>query len=170
MALENFIIAIKIRKKTLRSDHPDTLELLYDIGTTKYKQEKSVIFNDDDIYRSGLYFEAKKLLNCGKEHHMKNELKKASIYYKKSLRLFKLIFPVNHSIVLKTLHCIGNAYFDESQYEKALNHYIELFEAKRLLLPLNHSDIATIIYYIGVVCQKLGRADEALNYYNNLCF
>lgn len=90
----------------------------------------------------------------------------------KSLRIFKQIFPVNHSEmeIAKTLHYIGNTFFDENQNVEALNHYIESFKAKLLVLPANHPDITKAIYYIGFIFQKLEKREEALKFYNYLCF
>lgn len=108
---------------------------------------------------------AKTYDNLGVAFWHKNEIRKAILFHKRALKIFKKYLGYNNIETAKTYNNLGTDYFDNGQYNSALNCYIKSLDIKEIVCKMDSPTIAFSYTNIGMVYCRKCMYSEALNNY-----
>jgi tetratricopeptide (TPR) repeat protein len=173
-SLEWYKKALKIRKKELGKEHPDTADTIGGIAEVYYYQSK---YSDALKYYKKVLSIYKK--NFGKEHpdiaSVYNGI--ATIYYKqsnydKALEYYNMALNIREKTRGKEqytadiYHNIALVYDEQNDYSKALKCYNKALYVTKKTLGTKHPKTAITYNGIAAVYDNQGEYDKALEYYN----
>ncbi|CAF1118891.1 unnamed protein product [Adineta steineri] len=165
---------LKIRQKTLPSNHPDLATSYNNIGSVYYNtgeyskalllheqaleiRQKNLSSNHSDWVASYNYL--------GLVYNIMGEYTKALSFCKQALEICQKTLPSNHPSLAISYNNIGDVYNNMGEYSNALSYYEKTLQIRQRTLPSNHADLATSYNDIGGVYDNMGEYTKALSYY-----
>jgi tetratricopeptide (TPR) repeat protein len=173
-AIECYKKALKMKEKTLASNHPDLATSYSNIGLMSDKMgeyPKALSF-----YEKALEIRQKTLPpnhpdlatsydNIGAVYRNMEEYSKALSLYEKAVEIRQKTLPPNHPSLATSYNDIGAVYRNVEEYSKALSFYEKALEIEEKTAPPNHPLLATSYNNIAAVHRNMGDYSEALSFY-----
>jgi tetratricopeptide (TPR) repeat protein len=163
--------ALKLRRRSLPSNHPDFAQSYMHIGIVYFNigeyskallsHEKSLEIRQQSLppHHPDL---GKSYNNIGNVYDEMNEYLKALSSHEKALEIQQQSLPPNHPELAASYNNIGNVYRNMGDYSKALSFYKKALELKQQSLPPNHPHLAKSYGNIGNVYDSMGEYSNAL--------
>ncbi|CAF0987490.1 unnamed protein product [Adineta steineri] len=166
--------ALKIRQKTLPSNHPLLATPYSNIGSV-YKRmgeySKALSFYEKTLEIREKTFPSNHSLlatsygNIGSVYDKMGEYSKALSSHEKALEVLQKTLPSNHPLLAISYGNIGSVYDEMGEYSKALSFHQKALEIQQKTLPSNHPLLATSYNNIGWVNRNMNDYSKALSYY-----
>ncbi len=172
-ALDNYLKALDIKKKTLGNEHPDVadtynnISMLY-IEKCEYDNALEYLFKALEIIEKVL----------GKEHQntaiyydeistvysKMGDFDKALEYLLMALKIKENALGNEHPDVAETYNDISLLFFEHGNYDKTLEYGLKSLNIRKQVLGKRHPDIAESYNNIGTVYYRQGDYNKALEF------
>ncbi|CAF1476626.1 unnamed protein product [Adineta steineri] len=163
---------LKIKQKTLSSNHPDIATSYNNIGSVYDKMAeypKAVLFYEKslEICQKTLPTNhpllATSYNNIGLAYNNMEANSRALSYYEKALEIREKTLPSNHPDIAISYNNIGCVYHHMGEYPKALSYYERALEIYQKTLPSNHPYLTSSYNNIGSVYEQMEENSKALS-------
>ncbi|CAF1007421.1 unnamed protein product [Adineta steineri] len=172
LALKNYEIAYKMRRKQLPANHPRIAGSLYNIGCI-YKEKGDFntalnYFQQGLMVQESLYlgYNLQKAIiieSIGIVYTNKEDFDKALAYLSRALKMYKHVLPDQHSYIAKCLGSIGYAHEKKGNLNIALNYYKQRLNLEEQYLPFEHSNLSIHLGSIIRTYKMVNEIDKALD-------
>ncbi|CAF0898778.1 unnamed protein product [Adineta steineri] len=172
LALKNYEIAYRMRRKQLPSNHPHIAGSLNNIGgiykakgdfntALDYYQQALRIF--EKLYPGNNLYKALTIENIGRIYMSKEDFNTALTYFSHALEMCKHVLPHQHSDIASCLGGIGYTHERKGNLDIALDYYQQRLNMEEQCLPFDHSDLSIHLGWIIDTYKKMNEIDKALD-------
>ena len=173
-AEEHYAEALETQRRVLGNEHPDTLDLINDMGLLLSEQGK---LDEAEVYYTEA-LEAKRRV-LGNEHPStlasignmgallldQGMYDEAQVYYTEALETNRRVQGDDHPDTLISINNMGVLLKRQGKYDEAEVYYTEALEGRRRVLGDEHPSTLISINNMGVLLKRQGKYEEAMPYY-----